>query len=111
MVSQSPTNKKRKQPIVIEGSPSSWRSADHESDSKEEEPEESTDEREVIIVLLKLPIRVAKNEKGEWIVTWEGVRSWRANLRVLSKTMKVKWVGMLNEQIARQDRDDVEFAL
>jgi hypothetical protein len=47
----------------------------------------------LIIVAKQLPVRASRSDNGTWQVEWDDARSFLSNLRVLKKTIDVKWVG------------------
>jgi hypothetical protein len=39
-------------------------------------------------------VRASRSENGTWQVEWDDARSFLSNLRVLKKSIDVKWVGV-----------------
>ena len=68
----------------------------------------SSRRKKLVIVSLNLPINAFRNESGAWTVEWDQPRSdhMTPNLKMLTETMDVTWVGWPGVFVPKAEEDD-----
>lgn len=68
--------------------------------------------RTIVIVSFTLPLKLKKNEEGEWMVNWDNDRSIVGNFSKLrSENVDVRFVGFPNVFVPKQEEDELEDLL